>query len=126
MPGESNSISTNNSSLFQDPYVGMVAESVSKPLTQAPSARSRFGSIMGGIAKVAGNIFLPGVGGALGNLMNGGIASMGGNFLDGSTKQYLEYQQKMLQEQRSFEMIVTIQKNRHDAAMSAIRNMKAS
>jgi len=123
MPGE---ISTNDSSLFRDPYVGMVAESVNRPITQQPSAGSRFRSVMSGIARAAGNIFLPGVGGALGNILNGGIASIGGNFLDGSTKQYLEFQQRMLQEQRSFEMIVTIQKNRHDAAMSAIRNMKAS
>jgi hypothetical protein len=38
--------------------------------------------------------------------------------------QLLQYQQQMTMEMRAFELASTVLKNRHDASMSAIRNMK--
>ena len=120
-------MSVNNNPIVSspDPFVTSVLQSVNTPLKGA----SKFRSILGGVAQGVGNIFMPGVGSAIGSLITGGAGGLlggGGSLLGPQASQMLQYQQQMLQEQQSFELASTILKNRNDAAMSAIRNMKAS
>ena len=108
-----------------DPYVASVLQSVNTPF----KGGNMFRKIAGGLAQGVGNIMMPGVGSAIGNLISGGAGGLlggGGSLLGPQASQMLQYQQQMLEEQRSFELASTILKNRNDAAMSAIRNMKAS
>ena len=118
-------INTNPILSSPDPAVASVLQSVSQPLGGA----SKFRRVLGGVAQGVGNIFMPGVGTAIGSLITGGAGGLlggGGSLLGPQASQMLQYQQQMLQEQQSFELASTILKNRNDATMSAIRNMKAS
>jgi hypothetical protein len=89
-----------------------------------PPKTSRFRKLVGAVAGGVGNMILPGVGGAIGNLIGGQPGA--GSLVGSDTWQYIQYEQQMQQEMRQFEMVSTILKNRHDSAMSAIRNMKSS
>jgi hypothetical protein len=88
-----------------------------------PSKSGVFKSVLGGIARTAANILVPGLGSALG----GGIASKAlGSLMPGmgsDVTQYLAMEQQMQQEQVSFETISTVLKIRADSSMSAVRNM---
>ena len=87
--------------------------------TRTPStARRMFGTLIG----AAGNLALPGIGGAIGNMIAGGTLNSTG--LLGDTTQYLELQRQMNQETRAFETASAVLKSRHDAAMAAIHNLK--
>lgn len=108
-----------------DPVVDSVLQSVQQPI----KTPGKFRRVMGTVAGVAGSAFLPGgVGGAIGNIIMGGVGGLLGsnNILGPQASQFLKFQQQMLMEQQQFELASTVLKNRHDAAMSAIRNMKAS
>lgn len=89
--------------------------------------RGGFRQVLGGIVGAVGNVVAPGVGGILGSVIagKGATAGPGGTGLLGDSAAYLELQRQMTMEQRQFETASTILKNRHEAAMSAIRNMKA-
>lgn len=89
-----------------------------------PPKTSRFRKLVGAVAGGVGNMVMPGIGGAIGNLISGQPGT--GSLLGSDTWQFIQYQQQMTQEMRQFEMVSTILKNRHDSAMSAIRNMKSS
>lgn len=87
--------------------------------TQPQSQPSGFRRVLGGLLGGVGNMFAPGIGGLLGNAIGGG--GVGG--LMGQTMQMLQLQQQMAIEQEKFEMISSVVKSRHDAAMAAIRNI---
>ena len=88
---------------------------------QAPKA-SGFRRVLGGIVGGVGNIFAPGLGSAIGGMISGN--SINTNPGLGDATQYLQLQQNMQNESRAFEAASAVLKSRHDAAMSAIRNMK--
>jgi hypothetical protein len=87
--------------------------------TQPQSQPSGFRRILGGLLGGVGNMFAPGIGGLIGNAIGGG----GAGGLMGQTMQMLQLQQQMAVEQENFEMISSVVKSRHDAAMAAIRNI---
>ena len=123
-------MAVNNINSSADPVVDSVLQSVQEPAKGPGKFRTVLGTVAGGAA----NAFLPGgIGNAIGNIIMGGMGGMGGggllpsnNLLGPSASQFLRFQQQMLKEQQQFELASTVLKNRHDAAMSAIRNMKAS
>jgi hypothetical protein len=84
-----------------------------------------FRKILGGVVGAAANVFAPGLGSVIGNLSGGagagGVAGGGINPM-----QALQLQQQMNMEQEIFTTASTIMKDRHEAAMEAIRNSKAS
>ena len=88
---------------------------------QAPRA-SGFRQVLGGIVGGVGNIFAPGLGSAIGGMISGGRLNSNPGL--GEATQYLELQRSMQAESRAFEAASAILKSRHDASMSAIRNMK--
>ncbi len=92
----------------------------------------KLGAFMGGLGKVASvaaGVMFPGVGPIVGGILGGRSLGTPVNFSGGmlgpESSQFLQYQQQMTMEMRSFELASTILKNRHDASMSAIRNMKS-
>ncbi len=87
---------------------------------QTPRA-SGFRRVLGGIVGGVGNVFAPGLGSAIGGMISGGINTNPGL---GEATQYLELQRSMQAESRAFEAASAVLKSRHDASMSAIRNMK--
>jgi hypothetical protein len=89
-----------------------------------PPKTNRFRKLVGAVAGGVGNIVMPGIGGVIGQMISGQPGT--GTLLGSETWQYIQYQQQMTNEARQFEMVSTILKNRHDSAMSAIRNMKSS
>jgi hypothetical protein len=89
-----------------------------------PAKTSRFRQIVGNVVGTAGNVVMPGVGGIVGRMISGNPGT--GTLLGPDTWSMLSYQQQMIQESQQFELISTILKNRHDSAMSAIRNMKSN
>jgi len=115
----------NNILSSPDPYVNSVLQSVNQPISGGPG---RFRTAMGNIAQGVGNIFMPGAGTAIGSLIRGGAGGFlgGNNILGPEASSFLKFQQQITEEQRAFELASTVLKNRHDAAMSAIRNMKSS
>ncbi len=101
--------------------------------TPKPSGWSKFASIAGGIASAVGS-FIPGAGviggllGGLGKLGGGaggaaGITGIGSGGMD--QMELLRLQQQIQQEMQTYTMMTNICKDRHDANMSAIRNMKS-
>ncbi len=89
---------------------------------QPSSPSGGFRRVLGAIAGTAANIFMPGLGGVLGNWIGSGASRTGA--MSGDATQYLQLQMQMQAESRAFETMSTILKSRHDAAMSAIRNIK--
>ena len=87
-----------------------------------PKKTGKFRKILGGIAGGVGNAIFPGIGGAIDNLITGGAGSSS-NLL-GESQQFLELQRQIQGEQRAFEAASAILKAKHDAAMSAIRNIR--
>jgi hypothetical protein len=89
-----------------------------QPTTQPSGFRRVLGAVVGGV----GNIFAPGIGGLIGSAISGagGINQTG---LMGSSTQFLQLQQQMNMEQEAFETASSVMKSRHDASMSAIRNI---
>jgi hypothetical protein len=86
-----------------------------------PSGWSKFKSVLGGIAGAASS-FIPGAG-IISGLLGGG-GGFGGT---GFNQQFelLQQQYQIQQQTQMFNMITNVEKTKHDAAMSAIRNMKA-
>jgi hypothetical protein len=82
----------------------------------------RFRSILGGVVGGATNLVAPGLGTTIGGLISGGRLNSTG--LLGESEQFLELQRQMQMEMRAFETASTVLKTRHDASMSAIRNIK--
>ena len=120
-------MAVNNINSSADPVVDSVLQSVQEPAKGPGKFRTVLGTVAGGAA----NAFLPGgIGNAIGSIIMGGMGGGGllpsNNLLGPSASQFLRFQQQMLKEQQQFELASTVLKNRHDAAMSAIRNMKAS
>jgi hypothetical protein len=100
------------------------AEEVQKQ-AQAQKGPSVFGNILKTVAGVAANIFVPGLGGVLGGgMLSRGMSSLPGITNSADPMQFLMAQQQMNAESRAFEMASTALKAKHDAAMSAIRNMR--
>jgi len=88
-----------------------------------PSGWSKFTSILGGIAGAASS-FIPGAGivsGLLGGL-SGGSGSITG---ESNQMQLLQMQYQIQQETQMFNLMTNISKDRHEASMAAIRNMKS-
>ena len=98
--------------------------------TPKPSGWSKFASIAGGIASAVGS-FIPGagiIGGLLGGLgkMGGGGGGFGGIDTGMSEQmQLLQMQQQIQKETQMFNLMTNISKDRHEASMAAIRNMKS-
>jgi hypothetical protein len=90
------------------------------PATGPSGFRGVLGSLLGGI----GNIFMPGLGSVIGNAIGGSALGAAMPGLGAQTTQYLALQQQMENEQIAFETASTVLKVRHDAAQSAIQNMK--
>lgn len=94
------------------------------PQQKGPSA---FRQTMGVIAGGALNMVAPGAGslisGIIGGAGAGGIGGVGSG-LGNETAQFLQLQRQMQLETRAFETASTVLKARHDAAMSAVRNIK--
>ena len=90
--------------------------------TRGTSEKSGFRRILGGVVGTVGNVIMPGVGGAIGNMISGGSLNSSG--LLGESTQFLELQRSMQMESRAFETASAVMKSRHDASMSAIRNLK--
>ena len=93
--------------------------------------RSKAGAFFSAIGKAAGvaaGVMMPGVGPVIGGILGGKSMGLPVNFSGGmlgpEASQFLRFQQQMTSEMRAFELASTILKNRHDASMSAIRNMK--
>jgi hypothetical protein len=85
--------------------------------TQQQSQPSGFRRVLGGLLGGIGNVFAPGIGGLLGSAV-GGTGLMGSN-----PAQYLQLQQQMNMQQEAWETASAVMKCRHDASMSAIRNI---
>jgi len=85
-----------------------------------PSGWSKFKSVLGGIAGAASS-FIPGAGIISGLLGGGGTGGAGVN----QQWELLQQQYQIQQETQMFNMMTNVSKTKHDAAMSAIRNMKA-
>jgi len=86
--------------------------------TQQQSQPSGFRRVLGGLLGGIGNVFAPGIGGLLGGAVGGTGGLMGSN-----PAQYLQLQQQMNAQQEAWETASAVMKCRHDASMSAIRNI---
>ncbi len=85
--------------------------------TQQQSQPSGFKRVLGGLLGGVANVFAPGIGGLLGG-------ALGGTGLTGSNPaQFLQLQQQMNMQQEAWETASAVMKCRHDASMSAIRNI---
>lgn len=102
-----------------------------------PSGWSRFAGVLGGIANVASS-FIPG-GGVIGSLL-GGLGKLGGGGASGASgassiggadqgmsqqMELLNMQKQISQQTQMFTMMTNIAASRHEASMSACRNMKS-
>lgn len=94
--------------------------------TQAPSANTpakqpgKFAGVLGSAAKIAGNIFLPGLGGILGDAFGGlGVGALGSD-----PTQYLRLQQRINAETQAFESVSAVMKAKHEAAIDSIKNIQ--
>jgi hypothetical protein len=95
------------------------------PQQKGPSA---FRQTMGALAGGALNIVAPGAGSLISGIVGGaggaGVTGGVGSGLGNETTQFLQLQRQMQLETRAFETASTVLKARHDAAMSAVRNIK--
>ena len=83
---------------------------------------SRYRKVLGGVVGGVGNMVFPGLGSAIGGIISGGKLNSTGTM--GEAQQYLELQRSVQMETRAFEAASTMLKVRHDASMTAVRNMK--
>ena len=97
-------------------------EDIKKAASESPKEPGNFRKAVGGIVAGAGNLLFPGLGSAIGGMISGGKLNSTGTM--GEAQQYLEMQRQIQMESRAFEAASTILKVRHDASMSAVRNMK--
>ncbi len=88
---------------------------ITKPKT---SGWSKFKSVLGGIAGAVSS-FIPG-----GSLISGLLGSSSGVTPFDQQWELLQQQYQIQQESQMFNMLSNISKTRHEACMSAIRNMK--
>ncbi|MEZ5356689.1 MAG: hypothetical protein R2762_28970 [Bryobacteraceae bacterium] len=93
-----------------------------KQMTGAQRQSGGFRRALGGVVGGVGNMFFPGIGTAIGGLIAGGKLNSTGML--GESQQFLELQRQIQMESRAFEAASAVLKSRHDAAMSAIRNIK--
>ncbi len=91
-------------------------------MTQPEKSGGAFRRILGSVVGAAGHVVAPGLGTTIGNMISGGRLNSTG--LLGESTQFLELQRQMQMETRAFETASAVLKSRHDAAMSAIRNLK--
>jgi len=92
---------------------------------------STFRRVLGGVVGGAANMFAPGLGGLLGGAISGGgggplgLGSPTGisGAISGDSLFFLQLQEQMEQESRTFNAASGVLKNRHDAAMAAIQNI---
>ena len=94
--------------------------------TQPPKQPGAFRRVLGAVVGGVGNMVAPGIGGLIGNAISGGIGGLGGintSGLMGDVMGYLQLQQQMAIETQAVETATSVMKARHDAAMSAIRNI---
>jgi len=91
---------------------------------------STFRRVLGGVVGGAANMFAPGLGSLIGGVIGGGGAGGLGNTtgiqgaLGGDSTFFLQLQQQMEAESRAFQAASNVLKSRHDAAMSAIQNIR--
>ncbi len=109
------------------PSVEDLMQMANGPTAQPAANRGGFRRILGGVVGAAANVFLPGVGGAISGLISGGSV-LGNTAGSGQMTplDMLQIQQQVEQEQEAFTLASTIMKDRHDAAMEAIRNSKCN
>jgi len=91
--------------------------------TRPPLSGGGFRRVLGAVAGGATNIFAPGIGSIIGGLISGSGGLPTGGLLSESS-QFLELQRRIQMESRAFETASAVLKSRHDAAMSAIRNIR--
>lgn len=89
------------------------------PAVTPPKQPSRFLGALGRAAGIAGNVFMPGVGGIVGDMLSG----MGVGALGSDPTQYLRLQQRIQAESQAFEAVSSVLKAKHDAAMDSLRNI---
>jgi len=91
---------------------------------------STFRRVLGGVVGGAANMVAPGLGSLVGGAISGSGSSLLGNStgiqgaLNSDSMFYLQLQEQMEAEQRAFESASNVLKSRHDAAMSAIQNIR--
>lgn len=103
-----------------------------EPGTPETAKQGKGAGVWNVLSKIIGGavgIMVPGAGPVVAGILGGKNAMLPTNFTGGmlgpEASQFLQYQQQMTSEMRAFELASTILKNRHDASMSAIRNMKS-
>lgn len=117
---DSSAINTNTNPLGTVDQTDQQTQTATSPLPKQPGAfRRAMGAITGG----ALNLVAPGAGTALSSLITGGMGGLNGIGGGSNPMQYLALQQRMQEESRQFEAASAVLKAKHDAAMSAIRNM---
>jgi hypothetical protein len=88
---------------------------------QPPKPPNKFLSALGKVVRVAGtvagNVLMPGLGGATGNLL-GQMAGLGSDPV-----QYLKLEEKIQAESRMYDAASAVLKAKHDAAMDCLRNI---
>ena len=89
------------------------------PASAQPKQAGKFLGALGRAAGIAGNVFLPGVGGIIGDMLGGvGVGALGSD-----PTQYLRLQQRIQSEAQAFEAVSSVLKAKHDAAMDSLRNI---
>jgi len=94
-------------------------DQILQPTTSSPGGGFR--RVLGAVAGGVTNLIAPGAGGIISNIV-GGAGGLSG--LTGETTQFLQLQRQMQMESRAFETASAVLKSRHDASMSAIRNIR--
>lgn len=114
--------------------------------TQTPKQPGMFRRILGMAVGVAGNMFMPGLGGMLGNLIGGGGSAGLGNLIGGGSgglgngaagaiagganqiasqgAAYLQLLRQVDQEQEGIQTMGAVLKSKHDALMDVIQDLK--
>jgi hypothetical protein len=107
--------------LATQPLAAPPVQPATPAVQPAPKPPNKFLSALGKVVRVAGtvagNVFMPGLGGATGNLL-GEMAGLGSDPV-----QYLKLQEKIQAESRMYEAASAVLKAKHDAAMDCLRNI---
>ena len=101
---------------------------------QTPKQPGMFRRILGMAVGVAGNMFMPGIGGMLGNLIGGGSGGLGNgaagaiaggaNQIASEGTAYLQLLRQVDQEQEGIQTMGAVLKSKHDALMDVIQDLK--